>query len=185
MPQAFWSSLWCSLKKLPVLQYLTVEASDIVGLQDDDGAFSGNLKALTLKHCRLSDIPQALMNMTCLSSLCLHGNMLKEVPPGPYLEQLTHLDIGANKLGPIPSALANCCSLQRLVCNWPVDDENCWDAKTLKRMLLYGCELKRSVALHSDCCSCGLEIPFGDAAVQHGDERMDYFESTHLPFACL
>ena len=141
MMRPFWRGLWSSLEILPALRTLTVTESDLSALCWDDWALNPNLRWPALQYCQMSYIPAALTVLTALSALSLQGNRLKEIAPGPYLEQLTALDVSFNQFGIPQSALAHCRSLWLLLCDWKVDDPGSWDGRTLRCMLPEGCTL--------------------------------------------
>ena len=161
MPETVLQHLWHYLEELPSLCRLSLMDANLFALPEcTNQSFSSRLKYLCLEHCHLSSIPSGLRGLKALSSLRLHGNMFRGLPYGHYLEQLTYLDIGGNKMAQVPSALALCRHLKYLICNWKVHLPACWETKALKCMLPTECRYERSIPnVTPEVHSCYREMP--------------------------
>lgn len=177
MPMPFWQSVWQSMEGLSSLRRLCIENSDLRCLvEGTEWVFNPRLEFLCLEHCQLPGIPPGMIGLRNLSSVHLHGNKLQHLPPGRYLQHLTHLDIGGNKLIAVPSALDNCQDMRLLVCNWNVEQPHSQYAKLLKHRLPQTCELRQSRPCWDyGICGCHRCIPFGFAAICRGETVHDFY----------
>lgn len=63
------------------------------------------LETLGLRFCELSVLPAAVAHHTSLRRLIIKDCDLKELPFGPYLERLRHLDLCDNRFTKVPPAV--------------------------------------------------------------------------------
>ncbi|MDJ1183968.1 leucine-rich repeat domain-containing protein [Roseofilum casamattae] len=74
-----------------------------------------SLQGLSLNNNQLSELPEAIAQLTSLQGLYLSGNQLSEVPEAiAQLTSLQRLDLDNNQLSEVPEAIAQLTSLQRL-----------------------------------------------------------------------
>ena len=115
---AGWSEAWSALSALPALSDISLERVDLEALQGNGWAFGNILTLLSIVYCDLVEFPEALVSLTSLQSLSFDrtdlGN-LSELPAGPYLEQLTSLDLSNTALASFPAALSQASKLKRLI----------------------------------------------------------------------
>ena len=73
-----------------------------------------NLQQLFLEELGLEKLPEPVVQLRRLRVLGLASNKLEDIPAGPYLENLSVLDLHSNLMRSIPPALAGCSSLYEL-----------------------------------------------------------------------
>ena len=73
-----------------------------------------NLQQLFLEELGLEKLPEPVVQLRKLRVLGLASNKLEDIPAGPYLENLSVLDLHSNLMRSIPPALTACASLYEL-----------------------------------------------------------------------
>lgn len=63
-----------------------------------------SLETFRLRFCTLDALPDALTDHTSLRRLAVMDCCLADLPPGPYLERLQHLDLTSNCFEKVPPA---------------------------------------------------------------------------------
>ena len=73
--------------------------------QDFDDLLDGlALETLALRACQLDMMPASVARHTSLRRLAVRGCCLADLPPGPYLVCLQHLDLRDNLFDKVPPA---------------------------------------------------------------------------------
>ena len=111
-----WSRFWHQLRCIPSLCSLDLSYNRLAHVPADAWAFGAHLASIFLSDCALTAIPRAVAAMTSLLHLQMDINLQTEVPPGPYLERLSFLDISCGtKMKVYPMVLLKAKSLRTLL----------------------------------------------------------------------
>ena len=137
----WWWGVCNSLQALPHLRSLCLHRTDLSDAASDAWAFSSQLSCLDILDCELDRLPPALCSLTTLAELRLAGNLLHEIPGGPYLERLVCLDLSGNWLRCLPIVLGQAKRLRKFVVGQELHEEEWWEEEKVQAILPAGCSI--------------------------------------------
>jgi Leucine-rich repeat (LRR) protein len=97
-----------------------------------------SLRCLELSLCGLEVVPEALVGLSTLDSLCLGGNKLETLPVGPYLKNLKKLILVNNNFSSLPVEALNaataltCLAIGGNPLTWPAAE-----AEVVNRIMVF------------------------------------------------
>lgn len=139
LPTPNWLSTCQALAALPYLATVSFDDVDLADIRQDQWAFSNHLTSLSLVGCHLESLPAALVSLTSLQYLVLAYNPLDILPAGPYLANLTELNLCDTLVHELPKALCKASSLCKV---WVPSSGLDTYGDTLKAILPPECELE-------------------------------------------